>query len=236
MRILFLGNSHTYFHDMPALLCRFCRHAGLRADVTMLSHSARPLEWHRSEYFELRFNLLHGGYDFCVLQQQAHPMPPAETTRENLAALCALCRGGGAAPVVVTTWAEKVHPEHQAAMSALYPTLARDLGALSAPVGTVWGRLQAERPDIELYWHDGEHASPYGSYLFAAVLFSVLTGRPAADVPDSAIDFCPGGALDFARPALPEEAEAVWVRPRADWCAAIRQTADAVLGEIFQNR
>ena len=61
MRVLFVGNSHTYFNDMPALFGRMCAElTGERPEVTMLAYSGRSLAWHREEYFALRFALLHG--------------------------------------------------------------------------------------------------------------------------------------------------------------------------------
>ena len=69
LRVLFVGNSHSYFNDMPELFARFTeRTTGVRPSVTMLAYSARDLTWHRTEYFSLRFNLMYGGYDFCVIQ------------------------------------------------------------------------------------------------------------------------------------------------------------------------
>ena len=37
MRVLFIGNSHTYFNDMPALFAAFCRQSGVDMEVTMLT-------------------------------------------------------------------------------------------------------------------------------------------------------------------------------------------------------
>ena len=87
MRVLFVGNSHTYFNDMPALFAAMCeRLCGEKPDVTMLAFSGRPLSWHREEYFSLRFALLYGRYDYCVLQQQAHPSPTRRRRAPPLAA------------------------------------------------------------------------------------------------------------------------------------------------------
>ena len=42
MKVLFLGNSHTYFHDMPALFARFGKKTcGEKPHVTMLAYSYR---------------------------------------------------------------------------------------------------------------------------------------------------------------------------------------------------
>ena len=108
MRVLFVGNSHTYFNDMPALFGRMCGElTGEDPEVAMLAYSGRSLAWHREEYFALRFALLHGHYDFCVIQQQAHPFPGEELTRAGVEEIAALCQKAGTRPVLYMTWAEE---------------------------------------------------------------------------------------------------------------------------------
>lgn len=191
MRVLFVGNSHTYFNDMPALFARMCRElTGERPELTMLAYSGRSLAWHRQEYFALRFALLHGRYDYCVLQQQAHPFPGEAVTEEGLRQLLPLCEEGGAKPVLYMTWAEKAKPENAGPMIACYRRLAERYEALLAPVGELFEGFRGT--DLELYWKDGEHASPYGSYL-AALSFAALLcdTRELEGVADSGFDFRP---------------------------------------------
>ena len=229
MRVLFIGNSHTYFNDMPALFARFCRASGTETEVTMLSHSGKPLEWHRSEYFEERFNLLHGGYDFCVIQQQAHPFPEPKQSGETIGYLTGLCAAAHTLPVLYMTWAEKACPENQKLMTETYRQIAADTGARLAPVGEAWERVRSRHPEIELYWRDGMHASAYGSYLAAAVLFAAVTGKSPRNLPDTAIDFSLESGLDLNNPAVLENPDQVFVSPRPDWCAAIREAAAACM-------
>ena len=190
MRVLFLGNSHTFFHDMPELFARFAeKTTGEKPDVTMLAYSGRSLDWHRREYFSLRFNLMHGGYDYCIIQQAAHPYPPIESTLSVGADIIDLCHRCGVKPVVYMTWAEKRFPENQQKMIDTCEKLAADNDALLAPVGRVWQEVQQTRPDIELYHTDGEHAGPYGDFLIAAVFCKLLTGRVSDEVSGMGFNF-----------------------------------------------
>ena len=51
MKVLFIGNSHTYFNDMPHLFSDMCRKAGeAETDVTMIAYSGRTLAWHEDVY------------------------------------------------------------------------------------------------------------------------------------------------------------------------------------------
>ena len=206
MRVLFIGNSHTYFNDMPELFARFVeRTTGEHPDVTMLAFSSRDLEWHRREYFSLRFNLLYGKYDYCVIQQAAHPYPPVASTMRFGEEIIDLCHRCGAVPVVYMTWAEKCFPEHQQIMIDTCETLAREHKALLAPVGSVWRNVREKHPDIELYYKDGEHAGPYGDFLIAAVLCALLTGDISQAVSGTGLDFMQGGPFDLDMPAMIED-------------------------------
>ena len=178
MKVLFLGNSHTYYNDMPRLFAMMCGElTGKEPGVTMLAYSGRSLAWHMEEFFSLRFALLYGGYDYCVIQQQAHPFPGEETTAENAEKIVSLCAAGGVKPVLYMTWAERVRPENAAMLSRFYRRLAEKTGALLCPVGELFEATRTGHPEIDLYAGDGEHASPAGDYLIAASFTALLTGR-----------------------------------------------------------
>ena len=190
MRVLFIGNSHTFFNDMPHLFASMCRElTGETPEATMLAYGGRSLQWHCDEYFALRFAILYGNYDYCVLQQQAHPFPGVETTETWGMRIIELCKANGVTPVVYMTWAEKAKPENFAVMESTYTALASATGALLAPVGRAFDRLRREHPELELYYRDGEHASPAGDYLIAAMLAGLLTKKDVRALSSSAIDF-----------------------------------------------
>ena len=206
MKVLFLGNSHTFFNDMPELFARFVEATtGAKPEVVMLAYSGRDLEWHRKEYFALRFNLLYGGYDYCVIQQAAHPYPPVESTLGIGGEIIDLCQRCGVKPVVYMTWAEKRFPEHQQIMIDTCEQLAREHDALLAPIGRIWQQLQQSCPELELYHTDGEHAGPYGDFLIAAVLCKLLTGDVAPAVSGMGLRFLGGGPLEFRKPTVLED-------------------------------
>ncbi len=191
MKVLFIGNSHTYFNDMPHLFAKMCEAlTGERTEVTMLAFSNRKLDWHCEEYFSVRFALLYGLYDYCVIQQFGHPVPPIEETELSVEKLVRLCERVGTKPVLYMTWAKRDEPEKAALISGIYRTLADQYHTFLAPIAEAFEALRTEHPEIDLYWFDGSHASPYGDYLIAATFAALLTGQ--ADLkalPDEIIDF-----------------------------------------------
>lgn len=193
-KVLFIGNSHTYMNDMPELTRRMIEDTtGESCEVFMLAYSARPLKWHlEEEYFAVRFNILHGGYDYCVIQEQAHPMPPEKDTVECADRIIKLCKEAGTTPILFETWTEKAKPENQAEMNRRYSAIAEQQGVLLAPIGEVWERvlnMLSDIPEADLYYRDGAHASAVGDYLVATVLTKVITGKLPKEDFLTAFDF-----------------------------------------------
>ena len=60
MRLLFLGNSHTYYNDMPFLAAELLRAGGDAVEVAMLTRGGQSLAGHLQNE-QTRFNLLYGG-------------------------------------------------------------------------------------------------------------------------------------------------------------------------------
>lgn len=206
MNILFLGNSHTYFHDMPELFARFAeKTCGEKPKVTMLAYSSRDLDWHHNEYFSLRYNLMYGKYDYCIIQQAAHPFPPMEATLNTGAKIIDLCHRCGVKPVVYLTWAEKRFPENQQKMIDTCEKLAKDNNAFLAPVGRYWKKILNDHEDIELFHTDGEHAGLYGVFLIAVTFCKVIYGTVSKDVCGIGHDFVGNLPLDFNKPTVLED-------------------------------
>lgn len=173
IRILFIGNSHTYYNDLPLIVRQIALGEGFPCETTMLAHGGWYLAQHAQEP-DVRFNLLHGGYDFVVLQEHAHPFGPEEKLLEAAVALNALIRAGGAVPVLFESWARKSEPELQAGMNAAHRRVADEIGALLAPVGELWQAYQQSVPALELYAEDGAHASPAGSAFAASCIWQTI--------------------------------------------------------------
>ena len=203
-------------NDMPELAREMIENAtGQTCEVTMLAYPGRSLRWHMAEeYFSERFNILYGQYDYCVIQEQAHPMTDEADTVMFASQIIDLCKKVNTVPVIFETWAEKIKPENQQEMNRRYRKLAEETGALLAPIGEVWTAAMAElpcTPEADLYFRDGEHASAVGDYLIAMVLTKVMTRK----LPDpgflSALDFI--GEGDFWIPVKDPAEEAAEVSP-----------------------
>ncbi len=176
MRILFIGNSHTYYNDMPAMLAGLAGKEGIPCEVTMIAHGGWYLEQHQKEP-EVRFNILHGNYDYVVLQEHAHPFGPEEKMLDAAKAICAWAEEAGSTPVAYMTWSKKGREEEQAPMTEAYRRMAEEHKAVLAPVGERWWEYIHAHPDVEMYDSDGAHASAAGSAFAAQVLWEAIRER-----------------------------------------------------------
>ena len=173
LKILFIGNSHTYYNDMPLLVKKRFDEEGYDCHVTMLAHPGWFLAQHAEEP-EARFNILYGGYDYVVLQEHAHPFGPEEKFFDAVRTLTGWIKEAGSTPVVYLTWAQKHEPEAQKRMTEAHTLIAEETGALLAHVGDEWWGYMRSWPDLEMYAEYGAHASPAGSDFAAKMIASEI--------------------------------------------------------------
>ena len=226
MNVLFAGNSHTFFNDMPRTFAGLWEaRTGEKTRPVMLCHGGKSFAWHMQEYFEIRFNLLFGGFDAAVFQQCAHPFAGSEEEFQAGKRLAELAFRGGVRPVFALTWAEKAHPENQAKMNEFHRRLCLETGAGLSPVGYVWQRVLARDGEFPLYFADGEHASPYGDYLIAVTHCRFLSGKSVLDLPALGCDF-----FDGEKRGIREEETMTALDEEK--CRLIRLAAEEVFAEM----
>ena len=173
LNILFIGNSHTYFNDMPLMVQRRAEADGYDCRVVMIAHGGWYLAQHVEEP-DVRFNILFGVYDYVVLQEHAHPFGPVEKFRDAAVQLNEWIREAESIPVVYECWARKAEPEVQAVMNEAHRQIAEEIGALIAPVGENWWKYQESYPELDMYYKDGAHDSAAGSDFAAKYIWQTI--------------------------------------------------------------
>ncbi len=195
LRVSFIGNSYTYFNNAPEVFAELARAQapGRRVEVRMVAIPGETLVslWQRSNAREV----LHSSrWDYVVLQCQSQL---GDALREGnfVVNSPALLHWGvrlfnaeisrrGAQTVLLLTWSRRAEPEQQADLNYAYDSVARELGAILAPVGPAWQEARVQRPDLELYVKDGSHPSALGSYLLASVLVHALLPGQNRELPN----------------------------------------------------
>ena len=149
MKILFIGNSHTYVHYVPLRVKEFMKKHGVDAEIVMLTHPGMGLDWHM-EQSQTYFNVMYGGFDTIILQHNAHPFPGKDQLIEAGKSIASIIPEG-VKKYVYMTWSEKHNPEGQEAMSLAYEELAEVIDAEVCPVGRIWQQVKGLHPEEELY-------------------------------------------------------------------------------------
>ena len=163
MRVLFIGNSHTYFNDLPELVRQQCARKGQPVEVCMLTHEPQT-----------RFNILYGGWDTVILQHRAHPMGDVALLEKALDDILVWVREAGSRAMLFQTWTRQGEEDAQKDMSRVYRQLGEKHNIPVIPVGDRWQAYRREHPDAAFYRSDGSHAAPAGSQLAAQVIAEAL--------------------------------------------------------------
>ena len=194
MRVLFIGNSYTYYNDGIQNLVKKLSDAHFDDPhrcsdpnnpkrivlVDSVLKGGKGLDYHWEEENHAAASKIQGEkWDVVVLQD--HSKGPFEKNAEFVRyskLFCDLVHQGGARPVFYLTWARLATPEKQTDLNKAYCKASIDNNAGVVPVGIAWDRIRKERPDLEpkLYIDDGHHPTPIGSYISGCVFFASLTG------------------------------------------------------------
>lgn len=178
--VLFIGNSHTFFRNLPWVFTGVCEQAGLDVRAVMLTYPGVDLNWHINSYCAIP-NIRFGGYDYVVLQQRSHPFEGAKALIEQGLELFKVISEANSAAVFMSTWSEKNNPGGQKIIDDAFAELnALCKGSLLAKCGGAWHSLRGE---IELYAYDGEHQNVRGAYLNACVLAKTIFGIDPVSLP-----------------------------------------------------
>ncbi len=175
MNVLFIGNSHTYYNDMPLQLTALSE-AGSGRRIEVASHVAPSCTLKRHVERTGAIEAIgQGAWDVVVLQEQStRPINNPAAMHQAARVLHEEIRWQGAETVFFLTWAQQQRPETQEAINTAYSGIAEELGTRVAPVGIAWQKAMAADAGLILHHDDGRHANPKGSYLAACVFYATL--------------------------------------------------------------
>lgn len=177
MRILFIGNSHTYFNDMPHIFKQICQENNKDMEVTMLARGYKGLDYHVKEP-QTRFNILYGNYDYIILQHLQSGFNK-DILNNSVGELLKWINMSGAEAILYMTWSMKEEREKQNELSEGYREVGKKLKIKVAPVGEIWWKFYDRYPNEVLYFKDDKHASPLGSTLAAYVIYNTIFEKKA---------------------------------------------------------
>ena len=178
MRILMLGNSYTFYHDMPDMLAELTG-AEVVAHTRGGAHLAEQLNPETKMGASTLESLEHERWDFVIMQEMSNaPVTSKDSFMKSVSCLCEKIHSAGAVPILYATWAYKEDGEKMDSMDITYEQMyqgmysayheaAKSNQALIADVGKKFYELSKNQ---NLYEEDGSHPNEDGSRIGAKLL------------------------------------------------------------------
>lgn len=167
MKVLFVGNSHTYVNDMPQI---FKMNANVDVDVFMLARPGITFETHLNDP-SLHFALKQD-YDIVIYQQAAHvPCPSKEETLRDGKKLIELARKHGKKVYVLKPWPVENDGTGFEVICDIYKSLAIEN---DVPIIEAGEAVVKVNEFYHCYLKDHEHMNYLGSYVEACSILKTL--------------------------------------------------------------
>ncbi len=186
IKTLFVGNSFTYYNDIPALTQSIANDLGYNLvceSVTMGSHNLEQFANKDDEYGKIVFNKLtaNNDYKYLILQEQSTRSYTKYSNFKNGATILKLLADSTQTDCTTrlySTWGYQsaaddlkvTIPEMEEKVRDAYDSLAQELNVNVHYVGKAFSKVYLEyNSQINLYHTDNKHPSYAGSYLSALI-------------------------------------------------------------------
>lgn len=165
-QILFVGNSYTYYHDMPeCIFAPMATEAGYDLEVRSVTHGGYKLVWYadpeNEEGKRLRAVIEGRHFDYIVLQD--HSLSTIENPGEFFDGVRRLKALG------------MTNAEMTRHVAEMYDEAGQRFDMKVAHVGKAFADYSAAHPEAELYFEDLHHSSRLGSTIAAQTILRAMT-------------------------------------------------------------
>ncbi|MEL6717684.1 MAG: DUF4886 domain-containing protein [Bacteroidota bacterium] len=184
--VLFIGNSYTYFWNLPQLVEIMCESQSIDLKTRQSTSGGVSLgtHWRGERFLQSAEKIKSEQFDAVVFQDHSRRSIDHPDSLLYFGKLwCDLAQKHQAETYLYMTWARAWNPLMQEKITAGYQKLAAMTQSKIVPVGPAWAYAKTLRPDLQLYDPDGSHPSTIGTYLSACVFFAVLTGKSPVGLP-----------------------------------------------------
>ena len=192
-KILFVGNSYTFFSDLPKLFRELAEENGKEVDVSSVTKGG----WSMIKYLDngdentekLNAAVENAPYDTVILQDHSIiSLKNPDGFVDGMKRMKEKFAGKTDRIILYQTWARKngnkVLAENgwerdwmHKGVTEAYRNIAAEIGAEVSPVGECFYAVYEPHPEIELYDPDGSHPSYTGSSLAAVCHYRAVFGE-----------------------------------------------------------
>ncbi|HBZ02178.1 MAG TPA: hypothetical protein DEO84_12750 [candidate division Zixibacteria bacterium] len=193
LKVLFIGNSHTYYNNLPGMFELLAQSGGHPVMADSNTPGGYALEGHRNNAITLA-KIAQGGWDYVVLQEQSL-YPVIDFYRygsmyPSAVYLDSLIRAHGGHTALYMTWGWRGGGQHdlnghysvpfvdyfqmQDTLTAAYVMLNNMLSSTILPAGCAWARAMRAQTTLDLWQPDNYHPKLEGSYIAACVFYAIF--------------------------------------------------------------
>ena len=196
---LLIGNSYSFYNCGVHTALRGMMRAGTPVEkmkTRLLTISSGALSFHDVAYYlkpheqdpyaEVKDGKLTKPM-FDVVLLQGHSTAATSAKRlpyfeKYAVAHAETVRKAGSTPLLVMTWPKQDKPGDIGKLADNTIRVGNKAGMMVVPVGLAFSEVRKQRPDLVMHMPDKSHPTAAGTYLYAAVLYSVLFHRTPADI------------------------------------------------------
>jgi hypothetical protein len=183
MRLLFVGNSLTYAHNVPSLVLRLAVAAGRPAPVVMTRASANAALEDHWLAGTVRADLKNGDYDVMIMQQGPSTLTASGENLTHWTRIFAAEATKYGTRAGLYAVAAPADGNFQGGMDN-YRAAAEATQSAFYPASLAWKLAWDEQPGLRLYGSDGFHPSSAGAMLSAMVIAAVIFEIDPATMPN----------------------------------------------------
>jgi PKD repeat protein len=236
--ILFIGNSYTYFNNMPDILSNIAASFGNHVQHASQTPGGMTLAGHAGN--TATYNAMNNeNWDYVVLQAQSQEpsFPYGQVNNQTLPFAMQLADSAQAIStcsqaMFFMTWGrENGDPQWDSIntfdkmnerLRLAYLRFADSSNASVSPVGVAWKYVRDNHPEMNLYSGDGSHPSYAGSYLAACTFYaSIFHSSPVGSVFSGSLNSSDALILQEAASLCVMDSTEIWGLKHHDSLASV---------------
>lgn len=174
INVLFVGNSLTFYNDLPILVANEAKSRGLELKTTLLAYPNYAILDHWEDG-KVQKMIATGKYDYVIIQQGPSSQADGRAMLlEYGKKFKQVCSENEAQLAYFMVWPSRTYYYTFEAVITNHRESAKKNDALLLPVGEVWKNHFDATGDFSYYGSDGFHPSLAGSKVAAQVICEAL--------------------------------------------------------------
>lgn len=202
--ILFVGNSFTFYWNLPKLVEDMAKSRGLNWKVSQSTSSGVTLEqhWNSRKGLQTISLIEENNFDYIIYQDRSHnPIRQLDSTEVYAKKFINLSKSKNSIPFLFSTWFypeywEREYPNNKIDLNtnpfpieSVISRISKEEKIDFIPVGRAFKLFQQKYPNYNLLFDDDKHSSANGSYLAACIIFSSISGESSVGLPSRFFEY-----------------------------------------------